>query len=268
MRRIFGKTGGYMVIHDFGALARQWRDLEAAGIPLEPLENRVGVDSRHSGSGLTIRAGRDCGRSEIRELKNGRFAYILPVFIRRDLPGKTVIRECWISPPWMDNNIELLEDPKYEEKHPGYYTFPGDTERFPREEVLNHRVNCNLSRGDIRKGLLLAVGSCPPETFKNYDKIVVTFTVMDQWDDEPFAKMQMRLNRFPARVKASNKCTRGPLFSRRDVIGPARSLKVPPISTTESHKKDVDALHRPKEGVSRMTSKHVDAKAPIGPKRR
>jgi hypothetical protein len=89
-----------MTIRDFGALMRQWSELEAAGIPLEPLENRVGIDTRASGAGLTIRVGRDRSHGEIRELKNGSFAYILPVFVRRNLPGKTIIRDSWIEPPW------------------------------------------------------------------------------------------------------------------------------------------------------------------------
>lgn len=48
-----------MTIRDFGALVRQWRESEAAGISLEPFENRVGVDARGPGSGLTIRRGHD-----------------------------------------------------------------------------------------------------------------------------------------------------------------------------------------------------------------
>jgi hypothetical protein len=233
-----------MSIRDFGALARGWRDLEAAGVPLEPLENRVGIDTRNRGTALTIRAGRDVWQSEIRELKNGRFAYILPVFIRRNRPGKTIIRDCWISPPWMDTEIDWLEDPREKERHLAWYSLPGETERFFREKVLNHRVNCNLRRGDIREGLLLAVGSCPPETYKNQDNIAVTFTVMDQWDREHSARMQMRMNRRPARVEENSTCTRGPLLSRRDVIAPARSLKRPPkpVSKAISIKKNAELL--------------------------
>jgi hypothetical protein len=200
-----------MAIRDFGALARQWRDLEAAGIPLEPLENRVGVDARSSGSGLTIRRGRDAWRSEIRELKDGRFAYILPVFIRRDRPGKTIIRDSWIEPPWLDTNVEWLEDPRDEGRHPAWYNFPGDTERFAREKVVNHRINCVLSRGNICEGLLLGVGLRPPEAFNNHQQIEITFGILDQWDCEPLAKLQMRMNRRPTRAKQINRSARGAL---------------------------------------------------------
>jgi hypothetical protein len=200
-----------MAIRGFGALARQWRDLEAAGIPLEPLENRVGVDARSSGSGLTIRRGRDAWRSEIRELKDGRFAYILPVFIRRDRPGKTIIRDSWIEPPWLDTNVEWLEDPRDEGRHPAWYNFPGDTERFAREKVVNHRINCVLSRGNICEGLLLGVGLRPPEAFNNHQQIEITFGILDQWDCEPLAKLQMRMNRRPTRAKQINRSARGAL---------------------------------------------------------
>ena len=42
-----------MAGRDVQQLVRDWNALEAAGVPLEPLENRVGLDSRTSGTGLT-----------------------------------------------------------------------------------------------------------------------------------------------------------------------------------------------------------------------
>ena len=211
-----------MSIRDFGALTQQWRDLEAAGIPLEPFENRVGIDGRSSGRVLTIRTGsHHPGRSEIRELGDGRFGYILSIFVRRDRPGKTRIRDSWVAPPW-DDPIEWLEDSR-DGKHPEWYAFPGDAqpELFARVEVINHRVNCTLSYGDFREGLLLGVGSVrPPDTYKNYDKVPVTFSVEDQWDCKHSGKLQMRMNRRPARAKEAYKRTRPPLFSCRDIIVP------------------------------------------------
>jgi hypothetical protein len=255
-----------VVIRDFAALAQQWRDLEAADIPLAPLENRVGVDARSSGSGLTIRRGRNGWRSEIKELKDGRFAYILPVFIRRDRPGKTIIRDSWIDAPWPGATIELLEDPKDEERHPSYYNFPGDTERFVREKVLNHRMNCILSNGDIREGFVLAVGLGPPDTCKNHQEIEITFGVLDQWDCEPSAKLQMRINRLPVRSMPTYKSTRGPLLSRRDIIPPARSLVAPPVPTEESRKKDAEAIRRRFcKDMAAIHSKSKRAKIPVGP---
>ena len=230
--------------NDFTKLRQQWRELEASGIPLEPMEYRVGGDARNSASGLTIRIGRDHLWSEIRELKNGSFAYILPVFIRRDHPGKTTIRDVWLTPPWDDLCVELLEDPKDSGRNPGWYAFPGDTERFERERVLNHRINCVLSRGDIREGLLLAIGSRPPEIYTNHQIIELIFGILDEWDRQHTAKLQMQLSRRSARAKMIHKSSRIPLFSRRDVPASARSLVAPPAPTTESLKKDEVSLRQ------------------------
>jgi hypothetical protein len=255
-----------MAIHNFEALVREWQDLEAADIPLEPVENRVGFTTRSRGAGLTIRAGRDRWNSEIRELKNGSFAFILPVFIRRDLPGKTIIRDSWIAPPWPGAPVELLEDPKHEGRPPGYYTFPGDTDRFVRGKVLNHRMDCVLSRGDLRAGLVLAVGLAPPETFKNRQLVVVSFGVLDQWDVEHVAKLQIQINRLPKRAKAIKKSTRGRLLSRRDIIAPPRSLVVPRGPTDRNPKKDLEAIRRMEGMIARLQSKIDHAKVPVGRK--
>lgn len=255
-----------MKIHNPAKLVKDWADLEAAGIPLDPFENRVGIDPRDPSTALTIRAGRNRWRSQIYELNNGRFAYVLPLFVRRNHPGKTIIRECWISPPWPDTDIELLEDPKEEGRHPAWYNFPSDSDHFWREKVLNHRIHCNLSRGDIREGLLLAVGLPPPETYKNHDEVTVTLTILDEWDWEHRAKLQMQINRLPRRAKAINKSTRGPLLSRRDVIAPRPGLKAPPSPTAESRKRDAEAIGSILDGVDRFTSESKHAKVSVGPK--
>jgi len=217
-----------MAIRDFEALTQQWRELEAAGISLEPLENRIGVDACSSGFGLTIRRGRDTSRSEIRELKDGRLAYVLPIFIRRDRPGKTVIRDSWIEAPWPGGNIDFLEDPRIERQHPEWYNFPSDTERFRREKVVNHRINRALPCGSICEGLVLGVGSPPPEDYKNNQWLEITFGILDQWDNEPSAKLKVRMNRQPAHTKVIATSTRGPLLSRRDPIVTKRRLVAAP----------------------------------------
>ena len=254
-----------MSIHHFGELAQQWRDLEAAGIPLAPLENRVGIDARTSGRVLTIRSGSDHpGRSEIRELKYGRFGYILSVFVRRDAPGKTIIRDSWIAPPWEDPTFEWLADPKDEGQHPAWYTLPGDTEQFARVEVINHRISCVLSYGNFREGLLLGVGcERPPDTYKNYDKVPVGFTILDQLDFRHPAKFQMRMNRLPARVKETYKRTRPRLFSFPDIKVPRPSLIAPP-APKEISKKDAEAMRRAFEEMVRVSSKREQAKVAIG----
>jgi hypothetical protein len=257
-----------MSIRDFGELTQQWRDLEAAGIPLEPFENRVGIDARGSGRVLTIRTGsHHPGRSEIRELGDGRFGYILSIFVRRDRAGKTRIRDSWVSPPWDDPTIEWLEDPK-DGKHPAWYAFPGDTEQFARVEVINHHINCILSYGDFREGLLLGIGcERPPDTYKEYDKVPAAFTLVDQWDCRHSGKLQMRMNRRPARAKEVYKRTTPRLFSRRDIIAPRPSLIAPP-GPTKVRKKDAEAIRRALEEVDRIRSKREHAKVAVGAKTR
>jgi hypothetical protein len=254
-----------MLTRDFGVLAQEWNDLEATGIPLAPLEDRVGVDARHLGRALMIRNGSQHGRNEIRELSHGRFGYILSVFVRRDLPGKIIIRDSWIWPPWEDPTFEWLADPKDEGKHPGWYTFPGDREQFARVEVLNHRINCGLSRGDFREGLLLGVGSQqPPITIKNYDKVAVTFTIEDQLDCRHREEFQMRMTRLPVRAKEIHKRTTPPLFSRPDVVAPRCSAISRPVPAKGVSTKDVESTRRALEEMISLSSKREHKKVLVG----
>jgi hypothetical protein len=246
--------------HDDRRLAQHWTDLEAASIPLEPPEFRVGLDARNSGAALTIRPGRDRWRAEIRELKSGRLAYILPIFVRRDRPGKTIIRDAWIAAPWPDS-IEMLADPK-EGPKPAYYTFPDNAEQFSRNDVLNHRLNRVLARGDILEGLLLGLGSCPPDGFKDQNKIEVMFGILDQWDDELTVKLEMKIRRLPPRAKPVITSTRGPLLSRRDNLPPTRPLVAPLDPATESRQKEAVSDQRISKDVTREHSKPKRAKMP------
>ena len=244
--------------HDVQRLARYWTALEAASIPLEPPEYRVGLDARNSGAALTITPGRDHWRSEIRELKNGRVAFIVPVFIRRDRPGKTIMRDVWIAAPWPDL-IELLADPK-EGSNSAYYAFPDDPESFPRKDVLNHRLHCVLARGDIREGLILGLGLCPPDEFKDEKKVRVTLGILDQWGNERTAELEMKINRLRPRVKPVITSARGPLLSRRDNPPPTRPLVAPRDPTAESREKEAVSDHRTSMDVMREQSKHERAK--------
>jgi hypothetical protein len=132
-----------------------------------------------------------------------------------------------------------------------------------------HRINRVLSRGDIREGLLLGVGcERPPDTYKNYDKVPITFTIVDQWDCRHPGKLQMRMNRLPARSKAICKRTRAPLLSCPDIVAPRRSLIAPPEPTGESRKKDAETIRRALEEMVRVSSKREYAKVPIGAKAR
>ncbi len=267
MRRFFLKNGGgKMANHDIRQLMKDWIELEAAGVPLEPPELRVGCDTQTSGVGLTIKPGRGHWRARIRELKGGRLAYILPVFVRRDRPGKTVIRDAWIAAPWPDT-VELIEALK-EGTKPAYYVFPGDAEIFQRADVLNHRLRCVLARGEIREGLLLGLGSCPPDGFSDQSKIHVTLGVLDQWDMEHTAKLEMKINRLPTQAKPVMTSTRGPLLSRRDILPSSSALAAPQDPTAESRTGETaDDQSTPKD-VVREQSKPARAKMPADGKTR
>jgi len=255
-----------MANRDVRQLVKDWIDLEAAGVPLEPPELRVGYDAQNSGAELTIKPGRDHWRAQIRELKGGRLAYILPIFVRRDRPGKTIIRDAWIAAPWPDT-VELIGDLK-EGAKPAYYAFPGDAEIFQRDDVLNHRLHCVLARGDIREGLLLGLGSCLPDEFKDQSKIQVTFGILDQWDIEHSAKLEMKIRRLPPRAKPVITSTRGPLLSRRDILPSSSPLVAPHDPTAENRTRETAADQSTPKDVVREQSKPNRAKMPGGGKTR
>ncbi len=219
-----------MIINSQKKRIAAWDALERAGIPLELPEYRVG--SKYD-AGLTIRQViLPYEESEIRELKNGRVAYILPVFMRRDQPGKTVVREITLHVPW-DDSIEWLEPGQ--KRNRGWYTFLRDTpKQYARHSVVNHRFRCTLAPGDIREGLLLGVGKVrPPENYRNGEIIPIRLSVLDQWGAEPSVTFKMRLKRcrYLANKIAANLATkivaspRGPLLSKRDSIKSCKPRK-------------------------------------------
>jgi len=169
-----------------------WDALEKAGIPLELPEYRLGLKSD---GGLTIRQMKlSYEESEIRELRNGRVAYVLPVFMRRDRPGKTVVREITLHAPW-DDSIEWLREGQ--KRNRGWYTFSRNIpQQYARDSVVNHRLRFTLAPGDIREGLLLGVGTVrPPENYRDGEIIPIPLSVLDQSDAETSVTFKMRLNR-------------------------------------------------------------------------
>jgi len=208
-----------MAIHRFSRLIEDWRELEGAGIPLEPINFRVGLDSR----GLLIRhEPHPYEDGYVREIRPGRIAYMVPVFIRRDAPGKIIIRNCALRAPW-DDFIEFLEEDTV--KNAGWYTFSEDTyprkHEYPRNMVLNHHIAGTLSRGDIREGLLLGIGRVsPPEKYRSGDRIPIVLTIVDQWDCELPAVFYLQLVRCANPTIGTPNRRRKSLFSCRDVAAP------------------------------------------------
>jgi len=211
-----------MATHRLGRLVEDWLELENAGIPLEPRKFRVGAKPNN---GLMIRQmPTPYDEAKIRELDNYRVAYVMPVFIRRDEPGKTIVRGCTLDVPW-DESVEWLEED--EKRNRGWYAFSRDyyppKHEYPRDMVLNHRMQCSLSRGDIREGFLLAVGRVyPPETYHDGEIIPIRFSILDQWDGHPSVTFQLPLMRNRNRVNQTprGKRKRKPLFSCPDHIAP------------------------------------------------
>lgn len=203
-----------MKTHRIGQLFEDWRDLEETGTPLEPFKFRVGLNLN---GGMTIRQFDAPYENGIRELRSGRVAYVIPIFIRRDEPGKTIIRNLSLHVPW-DDSIEWLDEGTG--RNLGWYTFSKQTDppihEYARNTVLNHRITCTLSRGDIREGLLLAVGHVrPPEIYRDGGIIPITLTILDQWDCELPAIFKLRLERCVALYKDNEMSTRERLRSRR-----------------------------------------------------
>jgi len=207
-----------MTIHRLGRLVENWRELEDADIPLEPLEFRQGVKPN---GGLTIRQmPMAYNEAVVRELKYC-VAYVIPVFIRRDEPGKTFVRGCTLHVPW-DDSVEWLEEDR--KRNPGWYTFSKDrvlVHEYARNTVLNHRMQCVLSRGDVREGLLLAAGKVrPPEIYRDGEIIPIRFSIIDQWDFETSFTFKLPLVRGRHLANEIPKSNRGPLLSRPDYIAP------------------------------------------------
>jgi hypothetical protein len=59
-----------------------------------------------------------------------------------------------------------------------------------------------LARGDIRAGLLLAVGSRPPDDYEDHAEILISLNLLNQWDAEHRLMLPARMNRNPRRAKA------------------------------------------------------------------
>jgi hypothetical protein len=224
-----------MIINSQKKRLAAWDALEKAGIPLEPPEYRVGLKSD---AGLTIRQMElPYEESEIRELGDGRVAYVLPVFMRRDRPGKTVVREITLHVPW-DDSIEWLREG--EKRNRGWYTFARHIpQQYARHAVVNHRLRCTLAPGEMREGLLLGVGRVrAPEHYRDGEIIPISLSVLDQWDAELSITVKMRLNR--CRYLANIARPRGPLLSKRDSIKDCEAPNPRTPSTDEEIFQDLE----------------------------
>ena len=148
-----------MRIHRPDRFIKAWRELEEASIPLEPEALSAGLERSY---GLTMRHepySYDVGY--VREIRRCRVAYMVPVFIRRDEPGKTIIRKCTLQSPWDDSIKWLVED---KEKNAGWYTFSEESyprkDEYPRDMILNHQMIGSLRHGTFERGCFWAWEQC------------------------------------------------------------------------------------------------------------
>ncbi len=135
-----------------------WKSMQSAGVPLL-------ISSDQTAPDLVI----DCdgGGSFVQMLSKGGTAYVLYLHLR-NISRRTIILEDWeLHTPWPDSQLHCLDDPG-EGTYDNHYLMPGRIQ-FPRDQVLNHRVD---SLGRLRpseaplEGYLLLFGHAPvPSTY-------------------------------------------------------------------------------------------------------
>ena len=100
----------------------------------------------------------------------------------------------------------------------------------------------------------------PPDTYKNHDKVPVTFSLVDEWASKHSEKLQMQMSRYPARAEVYKRTTRRLFSGPPDVIAP-RSLISPPRQIS---KKEAAARRRAFVEMVSANLKREHAKVLIG----
>lgn len=190
-------------------LLGRWHELEASGVPLEPMRYRTGFDGRDSSKGLVIEQQGERASNIIFVLKNYcPIQYMLDPFIRCDLPGETVIRDVGLVVPWKaDLLFQWLPDPAEEGPKDAPYLFPGKNPiPYPRDKVLNHKMCRVLRRGGVLQGLLLGVGyTPPPKRYSDGAEIEIILEIVDHWGHLHSAPFLMWLHRSVTRGRPIRK---------------------------------------------------------------
>lgn len=116
--------------------------------------------------------------------------------------SKMIIHEFELSCPTLGFDVYLLPDPaltSHSRTHPTKLLYRmSDGERFPRNEVLNHRVDAEgrLNRGDVLEGLLLAqsLGSLPSH-FASGHYLSLCLSIVNQFGNAYNFPLRLRLER-------------------------------------------------------------------------
>jgi len=114
----------------------------------------------------------------------GRVFYQIRVSITNDSPRRPVIiRRYELCPPWKDDGLDLLDDPDDGIPSSTEYVIQPPFLRYPRELILNHRVNSQgeLAVGGTISGMLIFRGVEPiPADLVHGSPVPVTVKVFLQ----------------------------------------------------------------------------------------
>src|SRR5215469_10170833 len=134
-----------------------WRQLEEAGIPLEPQQHRAGFYPEYTDDLITIEQTNGLLCNIVSPCFNGRGGTALTLSLDIISKRRVVIRSLGLKFLW-DPGSELivLSDPKNRNSLETCYVLPNGDE-FPRQQVLNHLLEdgCVLQRESLIQGSLL-----------------------------------------------------------------------------------------------------------------
>jgi hypothetical protein len=172
-------SGWYGIVIGLAALG--WNVFNAI------LERRPKLLVRQIGDSITDRA---------HTRPDGRVIYMLrAVVVNESMKKPVVIAAYHLGLPWKDEYLDLLPDPKEIEKE--NYIVPGSQNsiwRYPREMILNHRVNSQgkLAPGEAIEGALLFNGMEPiPDDLPHGHEIEVDLRVLLQTGRPILTKCRM-----------------------------------------------------------------------------
>ena len=132
--------------------------------------------------------------------------YRAEVTIINDSAFPVVLRGFDLKPPWNDEDLRFLPDPRDTRRPKDYYEMSMMALRWPIDEVINHRrfTNGKMEPGDVIEGFMLAVGTTPiPSFYKHGDEIEMKFSVYDQRSKPHSIRLTFWVDVYTRRFKLS-----------------------------------------------------------------